>query len=262
MGLVLRALRLRRGLRQRDVAARAGCSQSVVSRLEAGHVTEATVELLRRVFLALEARLDLAPRWRGAELERLLDADHASVVERVAAALERAAWAVAVEVTYSDFGERGSIDVLATRADVRAALVVEVKTAITSAERVGRKLDEKARLARSIVRERDGWTPAVVGRALAMPERSTLRRIVEATPVLRRMFPVGGRELAGWLRGPTGDVAAMWFLSGIAPRNGRRAVGPSRAPRGLVAGASHARNQVPRPAAAPESPSSMPPGDS
>src|SRR3990172_5085798 len=76
VGLVLRALRIRRGWRQRDLAARVGCSQSVVSRIESGHLGGVTVDLLRRLFETLDARLELLPRWRGADLERVADAGH------------------------------------------------------------------------------------------------------------------------------------------------------------------------------------------
>src|SRR3990172_9889587 len=124
VGLVLRALRIRRGWRQRDLAARVGCSQSVVSRIESGHLGGVTVDLLRRLFETLDARLELLPRWRGADLERLVDADHAAVVAATVQRLELAGWEVAVEVTYSVYGERGSIDVLATRSGSLAALVI------------------------------------------------------------------------------------------------------------------------------------------
>ena len=199
----------------------------MVSRVEAGHLAEVTVDLLRRLFAALEARLELLPRWRGADLERLLDADHASLVASIVNRLERSGWDVAVEVTYSEYGERGSIDVLATRGGALAALVVEAKTEIVSAERVGRKLDEKARLAPKIVRDRYGWTPASVGRVVALPDRSTLRRTVAATPVLGRMFPADARGLRRWLSQPVGAHAGLWFLSGIAPRHPRRVHAPA-----------------------------------
>ena len=59
-------------------------------------------------------------------MERLIDEAHAEAVAAVALTLESLGWTVAVEVTYSEYGERGSIDLLALRAERRAALVVEV----------------------------------------------------------------------------------------------------------------------------------------
>jgi hypothetical protein len=53
-----------------------------------------------------------------------------------------------------------------------------VKTDIASSEAIGRKVDEKARLAPAIVHARHGWTPVSVGRILVMPESMRLRRLV------------------------------------------------------------------------------------
>jgi transcriptional regulator with XRE-family HTH domain len=224
VGLVLRGLRRRRGWPQHELARRVGMSQSVVSRVEAGHLGGVTVDRLRRLFAGVEARLEMGPRWRGAELERLLDEAHAEVVAAVATVLESFGWAVAVEVTYSEYGERGSIDILATKAARRAALVVEVKTDLPSAEQVGRKVDEKARLAPRIVERRDGSRPETVGRVLVMPESAALRRRFDATPVLHRLFPLESRAMRRWLKEPVGSAAGRWFLSGIAARHRGRVV--------------------------------------
>jgi hypothetical protein len=193
----------------------------MISRVERGHVAELTVQTLRAIFLALDARLGLSPTWRGAELERLLDQDHASTVAMVARRLEEFGWTVALEVTYSEYGERGSIDALGLEPSRRAAIAVEVKTDIASVEAMGRKLDEKARLTPRIVRERFGWTPVVVGRVIALPDTQRLRRIVERQPVIGRMFPASSREVRAWLRNPAGVVAGVWFLSNISLVNAR-----------------------------------------
>ena len=141
-------------------------------------------------------------------------------------------WATWLEVTYSMFAERGSIDVLAVNAALRTTLVVEVKTEIASAEAIGRKLDEKGRLAPEIVRQRLGWTPEHVGRVLVLPESPRLRRLVNATPVLALLFPDDARRLRGWLRRPDGWLSAVWFLSGTNPRTARRVeAGPQGGPR-------------------------------
>lgn len=87
-GLVIRSLRRRRGWSQRELAARVGISQSTVSRAERGWLGELTLRAIRALFAALEARVELAPRWRGAQLERLLDEDHGIVVSQVARRLE------------------------------------------------------------------------------------------------------------------------------------------------------------------------------
>ena len=75
-GLVIRAIRRRRGWRQEDLADRAEVSRSQISRAERGWFDQLTLRSIRRIYAALEARLLLAPRWHGAELDRLLDEDH------------------------------------------------------------------------------------------------------------------------------------------------------------------------------------------
>lgn len=213
VGRLLRGLRRRRGWRQQDLATRAGVSQSQVSTLERGHLEGSTLALLRRAFGALDARVELVPSWRGADLERLLDQDHARMVAVVASRLEALGWTPVTEVTYSEYGERGSIDVLGLDAVHRACVVIEVKTSITSAEAVGRKLDEKTRLAPGIVAARWSWRPDSVARILVLPETMRLRRRIEAEPALRRMLPPAGSTIRRWLRRPDGPLAATWFLS-------------------------------------------------
>ena len=230
IGLVIRALRRRRAWRQSDLASRARVSQSTVSRAERGWLEDLSLRTVRRLFESLEARVQLAPRWKGAELERLLDEDHSLVVADVARRLESFGWTVAIEVTYSEFGERGSIDVLGMQAVRRACVVVEVKTDIASTEAVGRKVDEKARLAPGIVMARLGWTPTSVGRLLVMPESMRLRRLVERHQVIARMFPVDGVAIRRWLLRPSGATAGTWFLSNTG-REATRGSTRARLPR-------------------------------
>jgi hypothetical protein len=193
-----------------------------VSNVERGHIARSTLTTVRAMFEALDARLQLVPRWRGAELERLIDADHARIVKQVVRRLQILGWSPLVEVTYSEFGERGSIDVLALLPQKRAALVIEVKSDLSSEEAVARKLDEKGRLAPTIVRRRTGWSPSTLGTVLVFPESPRLRRRLASSASLAQMFPIASRQLAAWLRNPQGSFAATWFLSGITLRNPRR----------------------------------------
>ncbi len=232
VGLVLRALRRRNGLRQDDLAATTRTSQSSMSRAERGHVEDLTLRQLRRLFGGVDARLQVTPQWRGGDLERLLDDEHALIAGATAETLAAAGWRPELEVTYSIYAERGSIDVLATKREALAAIVVEVKSDIASAEQLGRKLDEKARLAPQIVFERYGWRPKVVGRVVVMPESSRLRRRFQPGSVLARMFPATGRQVRAWLHAPSGPISARWFLSFTRPltvgrpRGGRHRVVP------------------------------------
>jgi len=220
----VRALRRRLGWRQSDVAARAGCAQATVSETERGHLP--SVPILRRILAALDAHLVVEVRWRAGELDRLLDADHAALAALVAKLLGAAGWEVRVEVTYNEFGERGSIDLLAFMPATGTLLVVEIKTDIAAVEQTLRKLDEKVRLSRDIAGERFGWQVRHVGWLLVMPESSTLRRKVAAHEALfEKAFPTRGAAVRSWIKRPAGAIAGLWFLSGIAQGSGIRGAG-------------------------------------
>lgn len=74
----MRALRARRRWRQADLGARARLSRDVVSRIETHHLEGVTVGSLQRLARALDATLVIDLRWRGADLDRLVDRAHAS----------------------------------------------------------------------------------------------------------------------------------------------------------------------------------------
>ena len=144
-------------------------------------------------------------------------------------------WTVAIEATYSVYGERGSIDLLAARASEQAVSVEEVKTDLTSLEQLGRKTDEKARLVRGrLCRERFGFDPRSVARLLVLPDSATARRQVDRlAPALDSMFPARTREIRRWMRRPIGDISGVLF---VADMN-----------RGGVRGDRRCRNRVRRP---------------
>lgn len=200
-GRAVRALRLRRGWRQCDVAAACGVSQQLISVIERGHAASLSLATLRRAAGALEMRLPLRADWRGGELDRLLDADHAALEAATRRWFESLGWHVAVEVTFSRYGERGSIDLLAFHPVSRALVVVEVKTVVADLQSLLRGIDAKARLAGAIARER-GWHAGQVVPCLTLAEGTTnRRRVADAGPLLSR-FSVRARAARGWLLRP------------------------------------------------------------
>ncbi len=212
----MRVLRVRRGLRQEDVAIAADVSQSLISDIERGRLSGVTVGTLRRVFAAVDAGFDGHVLWRGAALDRLLDHDHSRLVGLGADRLGRDGWdGVVVEATYNVFGERGSIDLLGGMAARRAVVVEEIKTSLVSIEGTTRKLDEKVRLVRDgLAEERFGWRPSIVGRILVLPDTSTARRQVASHDrVLGIALPARGGEVRRWLRSPNGDMAGILFVT-------------------------------------------------
>jgi len=104
VGRIFRAVRRRRAWRQIDVARRAGVSQQLTSLIEQGHVEQVSLGTLRSVARALEIDLPLAPRWRGPELDRLLDAEHAALVDAAVAVFAGSGWLVTLEWSFNHFG--------------------------------------------------------------------------------------------------------------------------------------------------------------
>ncbi len=220
VGRSLRVLRRRQNLRQVDVAIAAGVSQSLVSEIEAGRLSGVTLGTLRRVFAGVDAGFEGDVRWRGPALDRLLDADHGQLVGLSAERLQRYRWApIEVEASYSEYGERGSIDVLAAMADLRAVVVEEVKTSLVSLDATLRKLDEKVRLVTErLCRKRFGWSPRSVGRILILPDDTTARRAVARhAATLDLALPARGTEVRRWLRRPEGNIAGILFVA-MGPR--------------------------------------------
>jgi hypothetical protein len=212
-----RALRelLRRNGKTIVAAARdAGVSRRMVRRLLREGAGDMPVNVVRVVFDSLGARARVSVWWQGADLDRLMDQDHAAVVERVVGVLRGLGWSVLTEVTFSEYGERGSIDVLAFHAATRTLLVVEVKASWGSVEETNRSLDVKVRLASKIGLDRFGVKPLFVGRLLVFPNESTHRRIAARhRETLASAYPARGREVRQWLRKPSGPLAGLWFLS-------------------------------------------------
>jgi transcriptional regulator with XRE-family HTH domain len=214
LGTAYRALRRRKNWRQRDLAAAVGVSQQFISKLECGHVGDVSVDELRAVASALDSTLALDMRWHGGGLDRLLDEQHAVVLGSTASMLTGLGWLTDVEATYSHFGERGSIDIMAWHEATRVLLVVEIKSELVSIEATLRKLDEKARLAPVVARERWPGRASAVGRMLVLPSTTTeRRRVARHSAVLDAALPLRSESLRSWLRRPAGQANGLLFLA-------------------------------------------------
>jgi len=241
IGRALRALRQRRGMRQSEVAAAAGVAQSTISEIESGRLRSVPLGTLRRVFAAVDAGFEATVLWRGAGLDRLIDARHASLVGASVDRLGSLGWETHVEASYSIYGERGSIDVLGGLARVRSVIVEEIKSELANLEETIRKLDEKVRLVRQeIALDRFGWRPAIMGRLLVLPDSTVARqRIAALDTVLRIALPDRGAAIRQWLREPSGALAGVLFQRDIAPSDlklDRRGVRRVRGPRDVDSG--------------------------
>jgi transcriptional regulator with XRE-family HTH domain len=213
VGRVFRAIRIRKGWRQVDVAVRCGVSQQEVSLIERGRLEDVCMKTLRRIGRALEIDLPLAPRWRGPELERLLDADHAALVELVVRTLRNLDWEVIPEWTFNHYGERGSVDVLAWHAATRTLLIIEVKSRMVDVQDLLGSHGRKMRIAPLVVPGEFGWSPLAIGRVLVLPEGSTARdAVLRHAATFAATYPERNRRVRTWLERPDGPLSGVLFL--------------------------------------------------
>jgi transcriptional regulator with XRE-family HTH domain len=220
LGRLVRALRQRRGWRKLDLARHAGVGMGTVANVELGRIGRMQISTLRTVLAPFGLSYESYVRGLGADEDRVLDEHHATLMGISASWLATCSWEVRPEVSYSEFGERGSVDLLAWHASSASLLVIEVKTELASVEATLRKLDEKVRLAPAIC-ARLGWRPTSVSRLVVLPDdRTQRRRVLAYASVLDRAYPARTREVRAWCRRPTGQIAGLMFLA--VPGNVRR----------------------------------------
>jgi transcriptional regulator with XRE-family HTH domain len=95
----IRHLRRHRGWRQADLAAQSGISRPTISRIERGRIQSVPLRTLSAITDALGATVDVYLRWEGEQLDRLVDAAHASVQEQAVRDLRAHGWDVKAEVS-------------------------------------------------------------------------------------------------------------------------------------------------------------------
>lgn len=206
---ISRSLRRERGVRQADLTT----SRYIAQEIEAARAGALQLDHVRAHFSGLGAKPQMTIWWNGAALDRLLDRDHAAIVEEGSSILPTYGFPVRTEYSFSDYGERGSIDVFAGRDDVRAVFVGEAKSEWGSIEETLRRQDAKVRLAPKLARSACGWTPQFVASVLMFPNDRTSRRIADRYRATLAGYPGRGREIRAWLRQPTDNLGGIWFLT-------------------------------------------------
>ena len=205
LGQLFRLLRVRQGLTQEEISIATAIPVRDVRDLETGRISRVAYGRARRLFAEVDARARLAVWWKGAAADRLLDHLHATLVEASGRLMGSYAWQSLTEVTYSEFGERGSIDLFGHRRELSAVAVCEVTSAFGSLEE-------------PICQQRFGWTPQNIARLLIVPDLTSTRGVVAAHGVtMDTLYPARGREIRRWLRRPQGSLGGIWFVSN--PRN-------------------------------------------
>jgi len=230
VGMAIRAVRRRRGLRQTDVAALSGLSQNVVSQIERGQLEHVSLGSLRRVCSCLEVRIAVAPTWRGGQLDRLLDSRHAALVEQVVGILVSSGWEAIAEYTFNHFGERGSVDILAWQMQSRALLVFEIKSELDDMQDLLSTLDRKRRLVPGLVARERSWAAETVGVVLVVSEGSVSRAAVARhRATLGASLPDRNVAVKRWLASPRPPgLRGIWFLQPSAHSAVMEARGESR----------------------------------
>jgi len=226
-GATVRSIRVRRGLRQDDLAIVTHVPRRKIAMIEHGHLDSIQLGPLRRVCGELEIRVDLIPRWRAGDLDRMLSARHSALAEAVIQALrvDSPEWQVVPEVSFSIWGERGVIDLLAWHPGRRALLIIELKTELVDVGEMLGTMDRKRRLAGAIASER-GWVPETISAWIIVAGgRTNERRVAAHRSTLRAAYPEDGRTIRAWLRDPTTPVAALSLWPAAAGKGGRPSAG-------------------------------------
>lgn len=199
---------------QVQLAAAAHVPLNDIKAIESANAGRVALDRIRRVLEAENGRIRTVPWWNGANADRLIDQRHAELVERCVAVFRARGWRVEVEVSFSEFGERGSIDILGCHERLRAVAVCEVKTSFGSLEETNRVLDAKERLAPTLVRRRVGWKPKVAGRLLIVPRTSANRHVIDShQATMATVYPARSHEIRAWLRAPVKPIRGIWFVS-------------------------------------------------
>src|SRR5262245_56636823 len=228
VGALLRVLRLRRGLRQVDVAMLAGVSDATVSRAERGQVASLSVATVRQIARVLEARLDLSLWTRAGDVERVASGRHAELVEVLIETLVGLGWTVRPEVSFNVRGERGIVDIVAWHGPSRSILLIEVKTEIVDVAELFGTFDRKRRLAQDIARLL-GFDPLAISTALVVADTATNhRRIAQHRATFGAVLAHGGKRFRAYIARPAGSIDALAFWAYRHPRTTRWPTGGSR----------------------------------
>ena len=213
IGRLLRMLRIRRSWRQVDVAERAGVSPAVIGRHENGAFQ--SFRPAERHAAVFGVRIDLRLSGRGGDLPRLVDEEHASIGEVLAAWCRAHGFVVEVETSFSQWGERGRFDLIAWNAATGTLLVIEVKTELADLQDLFGTLDAKERIA-STIAQRRGWQATRRVTLLVVANTSLNRRVVARHPALFAGWRVSRLSVPAVVRG---GRQLIWMAAGSAQRS-------------------------------------------
>lgn len=233
VGRLFRTVRIQRGLRQRDVGELAGCSQRWIAELELGRLDAMPVGTMRRVGDILEIRVTIDAWWRRGDGIRLLDAVHAGIVERTLRILTTSGWEVLPEWSFNNFGERGSVDIVAWHAATRTLLLIEVKSRLDDVQELLHTFGRKVRIAPGLLAKERGWDAADVATMLIVGDGHAAREIVRRhKTTFDARWPERTARCKAFVRRSGQDASpfrgGVWFMAPEAGPGARPAVEPQR----------------------------------
>ena len=204
-------------------------SAPTISRVERGLIRGVPLGTIERVADALGATIDVTIRWQGEQLDRLLDAAHASIEEQTATLLASSGWSVRPEVSFNHYGDRGRVDLLAFHPAAGVVLVIEVKGSIGDLQDALGRLDVKVRLGRSLA-DASGWAGVrAVVPAFVFADTRTVRRTVARHAAIFARFGLRGKSAQAWVRRPFSPTPSglLWFVNvpdshGVSVTRGQR----------------------------------------
>ena len=149
----------------------------------------------------------------------------------MAALLRTLGWEVAAAVSFNEYGDRGSMDLLAFHRATRAVLIVEAKSELTAIEETVRRLHVKLRVGPRVARERFGSGLSTVSAVLVLPDTTVARARVRAhRATFDASLPARAVAIRHWLAAPSVGVrlAGILFLRDMNPGGTARARGRPR----------------------------------
>ncbi|MBX3031549.1 MAG: hypothetical protein KF809_15490 [Chloroflexi bacterium] len=212
LGSAIRAVRIRAERTQADVAKAAFVRRYDVSCVEQGKFSGMSLSEVRRIASSLGMWVELKPNWRGVNLEHLVNGAHTALQEAVLSYLDgRAGWIAHPEVTFSIFGERGAIDILAWHAATRTVLIIELKTLVVDPADLVKQMGRRLRLATEIAATQ-GWRARDAATWVIFTDTHTNRRqVARRRTLLQGLAGLDGRTVRSWLQAPSGPMSALSF---------------------------------------------------
>lgn len=220
---IIREARHLIGWSQRELARRAGISQTRLSRIEAGRPEAMNLGAVGRVLDALGIRCRIETSGRHLD-DRLRQRDfvHGRVVGATDRRLRADDWETASEVEIGHGGPRGWIDLLAFRPRDRSLLVTEIKSDLQDLGEVQRTLAFYAREAPAAARRR-GWHALRTASALILLDSEAVaQRLIANRLPIATAFPGRAAALGAWLADPAAPFPSGPSIALIDPASRER----------------------------------------